>query len=108
MSFTCGSLSTFRAAEQSGDDTCLIPEVQLQVQVPRRIAPYLGVGAGAIRRVAVDGTDRSELTTTAAAGVRFWDLVDRGVLRAKLRLRGIGREFTGSAFEITGGVGWSF
>ena len=103
-----GSFSTFRTEEQSGQHTYIIPEVQLQVQVPRLIAPYLGVGAGAISRVSESVGRRTELTTTAAAGVRFWGLFDNGLLRAELRLRGIGEEFTGSAFEITGGIGWSF
>ncbi len=103
-----GSLATFRAEEQSGDNTYIIPEIQLQVQIPRAVAPYLGVGAGAIRRVAGPAGRRGDLTTTAAAGLRLWGVMPRGVLRAEFRIRGIGQEFTGSAFEITGGIGWSF
>jgi len=103
-----GSLSTFRTDEQSGSNTYLIPEVQLQVQVPRAVAPYIGGGLGAFSRVAGDVSRPTQLTTSAAAGVRLWGVIPRGVIRAELRLRGIGRKFTGSAFETTGGFGWSF
>jgi hypothetical protein len=103
-----GSLATFTTDEQGGSNTYLIPEVQLQLQVPRVIAPYVGGGFGGFGRVAGDASRDMALTTSAAAGVRLWGIIPRGVLRAEVRLRGIGREFTGSAFETTGGVGWSF
>jgi hypothetical protein len=105
-----GSLSTFRTDEQSGSVSYLVPEVQLQFQVPRAFAPYIGFGAGAFRRD--DGgaanVDQSVLTTSGAVGVRLWRIVPRAVLRAELRVRGIGEHFTASAAEWTGGVGWSF
>jgi hypothetical protein len=103
-----GSLATFATKEQSGSNTYLIPEVQLQLQVPRTVAPYIGAGLGAFSRVASDVPDVTSLTTSAAVGVRLWGIIPRGVIRAEFRLRGIGREFTGSAFETTGGIGWSF
>jgi hypothetical protein len=103
-----GSLARFTTDEQSGSNTYLIPEVQLQLQVPRTIAPYIGAGLGAFSRVAGDVSRVTSLTTSAAGGVRLWGIVPRGVIRAEFRLRGIGRRFTGSAFETTGGIGWSF
>jgi hypothetical protein len=103
-----GSLAGFHADEQGGGNTYVIPEVQLQIQVPRALAPYLGVGAGAFVRGSGTGGDRSSLTTSAAVGIRLWEIVPRAVLRAELRIRGIGSEFTGSAAEWTGGIGWSF
>jgi hypothetical protein len=95
-------------AEQSGDNTYIIPEAQLQLQVARAIAPYVGVGVGTLTKVSGSTGRVSQLTTSGAAGVRLWGLVPRGVLRGELRLRGIGRGFTGSAAEWTGGIGWSF
>jgi hypothetical protein len=105
-----GSLSTFRTDEQGGSVSYIVPEVQLQLQVPRAIAPYLGFGAGAFRRDGADAAnvDQSVLTTSGAVGIRLWGLIPRAVLRAELRVRGVGEHFTGSAAEWTGGVGWSF
>ena len=103
-----GSLATLRTDEQSGHHTYLIPEVQLQLQIPRAISPYLGAGAGAFSRIGGDGRRQSVLTTTGSVGLRLWGVIPRAVLRGEFRLRGIGREFTGSAFETTGGIGWTF
>ena len=103
-----GSLATFHADEQDGGSTFLIPEAQLQLQLPRAVAPYLGAGAGAFGRIGGAGTHESVLTTSAAVGLRVWSLVPRAVLRGELRLRGVGSEFTGSAAEWTAGIGWSF
>lgn len=102
------SLTTFRPEEQRGSSTYLIPEVQLQLQVPRAIAPYIGAGVGSFTRVTGGPGRQSELTASGAVGVRLWGLIPRAVLRGELRVRGIGERFTGSAAEWTGGIGWSF
>jgi hypothetical protein len=102
------SLATFRPQEQGGDSRYVIPEAHLQLQVPRAIAPYVGAGIGAFTRVSGGPGSDSELTTSGAVGVRVWGLIPRGLIRAELRVRGIGRRFTGSAAEWTGGLGWSF
>jgi hypothetical protein len=102
------SLVTFRPQEQGGESTYLIPEAQVQLQVPRAIAPYLGAGIGTFTRVSGNRGRQSELTTSGAVGVRLWGLIPRAVVRGELRVRGIGERFTASAAEWTGGIGWSF
>jgi hypothetical protein len=104
------SVASFHTDEQSGSASYVVPEAQLQLQVPRMVAPYLGFGAGAFRRTdrVEPGLDRSVLTTSGSVGVRLWNVIPRAVLRAELRLRGIGEHFTASAAEWTGGIGWSF
>lgn len=109
------SVTTFRPLEGSETSTYMIPEVQLQVQAPGRIAPYLGAGGGAVYRIRQDedrvdnnGNDRSDLTLSAAGGVRVWGLIPSALLRLELRVRGVGATFSGSTAEWTGGIGWAF
>ena len=102
------SIATMRPNEQSGARTYVIPEAQLQIQKPGRFAPYLGGGVGSFRRVAGEPGPSGRITMSAAAGFRLWGVMPGAVLRGELRLRGIGSEFTASAAEWTGGIGWSF
>lgn len=103
-----GSLAALRADEQGGSRSYLTTEVQLQLQVPRAVAPYLGVGAGAFSRVSGANSPEHDLTTSAAAGVRLRQVIPGAVVRAELRVRGIGTGFTGSVAEWTAGIGWAF
>ena len=86
-----------------------IPELGAQLQLPARVAPYLGVGAGAAidRRRDQDGGTRVDPTLSGAAGVRAW-ATDRLALRAELRVRGIGTQLASSAAEWTVGAALRF
>ena len=89
--------------------TLVIPEVALQLQLPARVAPYVGVGVGDamdFRPESVGGL-RQQLTVSGAAGVRAW-LGERLGVRGELRVRGIGRNFAGSTAEWTGGAALRF
>jgi hypothetical protein len=92
---------------QSGArETLLIPEGQLQVQLPfSYVMPYLGLGGGA---VFAHGDGRSETTATAsvATGLRIVLPNAPVTLQAELRVRGIGESFSGSTAEWTGGLRW--
>jgi len=101
-----GSLSTFRAGGPNGRNTYLVPEVQLQHELSGAIAPYFGAGLGAV--MGGDAYHDGDLTVSAAAGLRLWDVIRRGVIRAELRLRAFGRDFDGKALETTVGIGWTF
>jgi hypothetical protein len=105
-----GSLGIMFPIQQFGDTTTLIlPEVQVQAELPRRLSPYLGVGLGLAVdiRESVHGGTQIDPTFSAAGGVRF-RLVDRFALRAELRLRGHETDFVGSTADITGGLIWMF
>lgn len=106
-----GGLMAARPDQQFGARTTfLAPEAQLQVQLPLaggRVAPFLGVGAGAafdLRERRFGGT-RADPTVSGAGGVRAW-LTEQVGVRAELRVRGIGRGFAGSAAEWTLGASW--
>ena len=104
-----GGLTAARPEQQFGrTSTFLAPEAQLQAQLPLgRVAPYIGVGAGAAfdsRGDAFGGT-RSDLTVSGAGGLRA-QLTEQVGVRAELRVRGIGTGFTGSAAEWTLGAAW--
>jgi hypothetical protein len=103
-----GGVSVARPDQQFGQTTTfVVPEVGLQLQLPRRLAPYLGIGAGAaidFRGDASGGT-QSDPTVSGAAGLRAW-LTDQVGLRGELRVRGIGTGFEGAAAEWTFGVSW--
>jgi len=101
-----GSLATFRAGGPNGRNTYLVPEVQLQHELPRTIAPYFGAGLGAV--IGGDAYRDGDLTVSAAAGVRVWDVIQRGVIRGELRLRAFGWDLEGRALEVTAGFGWTF
>ena len=106
-----GGLTAARPDQQFGARTTfLAPEAQLQLQLPvagGRVAPYVGAGAGAafdLRRDRFGGT-QVDLTVSGAGGLRAW-LTEQVGLRAELRVRGVGRGFTGSAAEWTLGASW--
>jgi hypothetical protein len=91
-----GGLTAARPDQQFGARTTfLAPEAQLQLQLPvagRRVAPYVGAGAGAafdLRRDRFGGT-QADLTVSGAGGLRAW-LTEQVGLRAELRVRGVGR-----------------
>jgi hypothetical protein len=97
-------------SQQFGDTTTVvIPEAQVQLQWPARLAPYIGLGAGIsmdFREEDVGGT-QTEPTFAGALGLRF-ALTERAGLRAELRVRGIGTGFEGSAAEWNGGLSYRF
>jgi hypothetical protein len=101
-----GGIVFARPEQQFGDTTTfVIPEVQAQIQIPRRLAPYLGAGIGLamdFREEEFGGT-LTEVTFSGAVGLRAW-LTDRFGARAELRVRGIGTNFAGSVAELTVGA----
>ena len=104
-----GGLTTARPERRLGGLTTLVvPEAQLQAQLPTGpwVAPYIGAGIGAAfdRSARAIGADR-ELTLSAATGVRYWLSEDRA-LRAELRVRRVGPELGGTAAEWTLGSSW--
>jgi len=99
-----GALSSF----QGGPDRWYAPEVQLQVQLPTRLAqPYLGIGLGMLLR---SFSEHEGATLSGAAGLRA-AVSDDGRLTARLesrvRLRaGFGGAFGGA--EFVAGLGYAF
>jgi hypothetical protein len=101
-------VSVARPEQQfGGTTTFVIPEVALQLQLPRRVAPYLGLGLGEAFdfRPERAGGLRNDVTVSGAAGVRAW-LTEQVGLRGELRVRGIGTGFEGSTAEWTLGGAW--
>lgn len=100
-------LGAMRPDEQLGRQvTYLLREAQVQLQVPGKVVrPYLGVGGGAIMAIDDDGNSDTELTLSAAGGLRI-RLGSGPALVTELRVRGIGSEFTGSSAEWTAGLTW--
>jgi len=89
------------------DGTLVMPEVQLQLQLPRRVAPFIGLGTGFSHDGAVArfGGDANDITFSGAAGLRA--AVTRAVgLRMELRVRYFGTGFTGATADWTLGVAW--
>lgn len=102
-----GSLGIFRAHEQSGTRTYIIPEAQLQWQIfPLLVKPYIGVGGGWVRAISGPGAHSSTVTASASAGVRVGVPLIGAGFRAEVRARGIGSGFNGSAVEYTAGLSW--
>lgn len=86
----------------------VLPEAQLQVQVPLgRIAPYAGIGGGLVidRADRRDGTTLTEFSGSAAGGVRV-ALADRVGGVAEVRYRGLGQDFEHRTTEFTLGLSW--
>lgn len=105
-----GGVAATRPEQRFGGLTTLVvPEAQLQAQLPAGpwIAPYVGAGVGAAfdRGPARRSGPERELTVSAATGVRYWLSEDRG-LRAELRVRHVGPELGGTAAEWTLGSSW--
>jgi hypothetical protein len=102
-----GSLGVFRAHEDAGTRTYIIPEAQLQWQIfPLLVKPYVGIGGGWVRAISGPGTHSSTITASASAGVRVGVPLIGAGLRAEVRARGIGSGFNGSAVEYTVGLSW--
>jgi hypothetical protein len=85
--------------------TVIVPEVQLHyywIAGPARI--YAGGGPGVVwsRR---HGLNDGDLSLSAAGGVRA-PLTGRMGIVAELRIRGIGRNFSGSTADVMGGLSW--
>ncbi len=89
--------------------TLLMPELQLQLQLPRRVAPFIGLGTGFAHDgvVARYGGDANRITVSGAAGLRA--AITRQVgMRAELRVRYIGTGFNGGTADWTLGAAWRF
>ena len=89
--------------------TLLMPELQLQLQLPRRVAPFIGLGTGFAHDgvVARYGGDANRITLSGTAGLRA--AITRQVgLRAELRVREFGTEFNGTTADWTLGAAWRF
>jgi hypothetical protein len=103
-----GGVAFARPDQQFGvDGTLVMPEVQLQLQLPKRMAPYIGIGTGFSRDGAVArlGGDATDVTFSGAAGVRA--AITRTVgLRTELRLRFFGTGFNGNTADWTLGLAW--
>jgi hypothetical protein len=103
-----GGIAFARPNQQFGArTTLLIPEVQLHLQLPRRVAPYLGAGGGLLTdfRGADRGGNITRITFSASGGVRA--VLTRHVgVRAELRIRGIGTSFGGGTADWTLGGSW--
>ncbi len=79
-----------------------VPELQVQAQWPRgRFRPYLGVGGGWFVR---GGEQQTQGTGSGSIGLRFVGRMIPLGARAELRVRGIGRSFSGSTVEPTFGA----
>lgn len=102
-----GALGLSRPAEQLGPrSTYTIPEAQLQLQLPgRAFRPYLGAGVGYV--VGGHGLE-ARGTVSGAGGLRVAVPGTRVDARGELRVRGVGRSFTGSTAEWTLGTGYRF
>ena len=105
--FEAGTLVA-RPEQQFGSTTTfIVPEAAIQFQVPRRIAPYLGIGTGWAMDLRGDsqGGTVSRVTFSGAAGVRAAVSANAGIT-GELRVRGIGTGFGGSTAEWMVGGFW--
>ncbi len=103
-----GGVTFARPDQQYGiDGTLVMPEVQLQLQLPKRVAPYIGIGTGFSRDGAVArlGGDATDVTFSGAAGLRAAVTRNMG-LRTELRLRFFGTGFNGNTADWTLGAAW--
>jgi opacity protein-like surface antigen len=86
-----------------------MPELQLQFQLPRRLAPYFGIGTGFASDMTSEqhgGTD-SEVTFSGSAGLRA-AITRRVGLRVELRIREFGTGFYATTADWTLGAAWRF
>ncbi len=105
-----GGVTFARPDQQFGvDGTLVMPELQFQLQLPRRMAPFIGLGTGFSHDGAVArfGGDANDITFSGAAGLRA--ALTRALgLRMELRVRYFGTGFTGSTADWTLGAAWRF
>jgi hypothetical protein len=100
-----GSLGVMAPKEDPGRTTYVIPEVQLQYQIlPILVRPYIGIGGGLFKGVSGVKSDFSEMTLSAAAGIRATLPLTGLGLRVEGRIRGIGSGFNGTSAELTAGI----
>lgn len=105
-----GSFGYAAVDQQFGQSRLYLPELQAQLSWPLgRVAPYLGMGGGAAIDAAEDpeiGTD-TDATFSASIGMRV-GLPARVGVRAEVRARAIGTDFTASGGELTAGMAYRF
>jgi hypothetical protein len=90
-----------------GTTTLFMPEAQLQYRWNLgRVSPYVGGGMGVARLSLLD-TPRWRPTFSTAGGAAVY-LTDRLGINGELRVRGHGRNFSGTTSEITAGLVWRF
>ncbi|HEX9937753.1 MAG TPA: outer membrane beta-barrel protein [Longimicrobium sp.] len=96
-----------RPDQQFGDDpTFIIPEVQLQAQLPLgRVAPYVGAGIGMTRQFESEVGSNSDVAFSAGAGARV-ALAQRLAGIVDGRVHAIGSGFTGTTAELSVGLRW--
>lgn len=105
-----GGVTIARPQQAFGDrGTLLMPELQLQLQLPRRVAPFLGLGTGFAHDGAIArfGGDANRITFSGAAGLRAAITHEVGI-RTELRIREFGTGFNGTTADWTLGVAWRF
>ena len=100
-----------RPDQQFGASTTfVVAELHAHAMMPLGgFAPFLGAGVGRawdLRDEEFGGTI-GRLSLAGAVGARF-QLAPRAGARAELRVRTLGREFTGSTAEFTAGLSWRF
>lgn len=100
-----GSLGLFRPKVRGQTNTFIVPELQVQWQFsPIGVRPYLGLGAGWLHPTG--GPAVTEMTYSAAAGVRAGiPFIPLG-FRAEARHRILGSSLGRHATELTLGVSW--
>lgn len=105
-----GGIVVARPQQQFGRTTYIIPEAQLQYRWQLgRFMPFVGggVGAGIDFRNELFGGTRTDLALSTTGGLRA-KINDSLGVRGEFRLRGFGRDFSGSGAEIRGGLFWNF
>jgi hypothetical protein len=90
--------------------TYLVPEAQLQLQIPfRTVRPFLGLGVGSwISTLTTNEDRRYRLTVSGSAGLRLMPASLPVGLLIEGRVRGIGRSFGASTADLLGGITWQF
>ena len=103
-SLEIGSLFA-RPNEDFATTTLLAPEALVRYTfTDGRFAPYVGGGGGVVMR-RTDSRTNWDPSMTGAGGVRF-RLSHETSIQGELRLRGIGRNWSGSNAEWTAGLVW--
>lgn len=102
--------TVMRSTEQFEPTTTYVfPEVQLQAQLPLGVVrPYLGAGLGFGTGSASGAYAGTTRTIAGTGGVRILIPKASTTIRAELRVRGVGDEFTGAMAEWTLGFGHRF
>jgi opacity protein-like surface antigen len=99
-----------RPEQRFGRTTYVIPEAQIQYRWRLgRVSPFVGGGVGAALdfRNDIFGGTQADLALSTGGGLRA-KLTETLGVGGEFRLRGLGRDFSGSAAEIRGGLFWTF